>query len=189
MAKNYWQGERIRLRALEERDIGWMVENRNNFDHEAFWLYDKIHCPASEGSMKKIFDGIVAEQQKDDKYYFVIEGMDNDFIGHVTIWHTQVRERMFRYGILLDEKHQGKGYAAEALIIVLDYYFNELNYNKCAPTVYGYNTKSQAFHERFGFIREGALRNEIYSRGVYHDLVCYGMLKDEFNARYKHFTR
>jgi len=187
MAKNYWEGKNIRLRALEENDIACLVEQRNAQNHEAYWCYDKIYLPEHENGMTKIFEEIMAAQKKDDKFYFVIDSLDDDFIGHVYIWHTQSRERMFRYGIMLHEEHQGKGYAAEALVIVLDYYFNELNYNKCAPTVYNYNKASQAFHEKLGFIREGELRNEIYSRGEYHGLVCYGMMKNEFNKRYKHF--
>jgi RimJ/RimL family protein N-acetyltransferase len=105
----------------------------------------------------------------------------------VYVWFTQTRERFFRYGIQIDEAYRKKGYAAEALVIVLDYYFNELNYQKCCPTAYEFNKRSQAFHERFGFVKEGVLRNEVFTRGKYYSMVYYGLLRDEFNAKYKHW--
>jgi len=187
MTKNYWEGKSIRLRAIEEGDVTRIVESRNSINNENQWYYDKIMLPESEAAMKKFCDEVLAEQKKDDKYFFIIETLNGSFVGHIYVWHTQRREGVFKYGILVDDVHKGKGYAKEALIIVLDYYFNELNYQKCNPTVYEFNTRSQAFHEKFGFVREGVLRNEVYTRGQYFSMVCYGMLKVEFGTLYGHF--
>jgi len=184
MRNNYWEGKDIRLRALETPDIDRFVEMRKKLDSEGLWYWNRLPLPESEESARKEYADL---DTKEDKKYFVIETFDGEFAGHIAVWHTQRREGILQYGSLIEEGHRRKGYGSQALIIVLDYYFNELNYQKCRATVFEYNKRSQEFHERFGFVREGSLRNEIYTRGRYYDEVYYGILKDEFNGKYKHW--
>jgi len=187
VAKYYWESDKIRIRAIEEADVQRFVGRRNKIDSEGQWLEDSLEFPLSEeGSRKELLD-YIEQLSKDDKKFFIIETLAGSYVGSVDVWFTRTRIGIFRYGIRLEPEHRRKGYGKEALIIILDYYFNELGYQKCGPMVYEYNTASQAFHENFGFIREGALRNEIYSRGRYHSMIYYGMLKDEFNQLYRHW--
>ena len=187
MTKSYWESENIRIRAIEDADIDRFVKNRHETDWEGRWLEDSLEFPESDKEAKKILVKYVKELSKDDKRFLIIETLTGEYVGSIDIWYTRQRIGNFRYGINLESEHRRKGYGKEALIIILDYYFNELNYQKCSPTVYEYNTASQAFHEKFGFLREGTLRNEVYTRGKYHAMIHYGMLKDEFNKLYKHW--
>lgn len=41
------------------------------------------------------------------------------------------------------------------------------------------------FERRFGFEREGRLREHIFSRGAYHDTLFYGLLRDEWDADFE----
>ena len=186
MRNNYWEGKDIRLRALEAQDIDRFVEMRNKPDSEGKWFYDRLLFPKSEEGVRKQYADLLLDL-KDDKSYFVIETLDGEFAGDIGVWHTRRREGVFLYGVFIEREHRRKGYGSQALIIILDYYFNELNYQKCSATVYGYNKQSQKFQERLGFVREGSLRNELYTRGKYYDEVYYGMLKEEFNGMHKHW--
>ena len=186
MRNNYWEGKDIRLRALEAHDIDRFVEMRNDPDSEGKWFYDRLLFPESAEDMRKQYADLLLDL-KGDKSYFIIETLDGEVAGNIGVWHTQRREGIFRYGVFIEEEHRRKGYGRQALIIVLDYYFNELNYQKCSATVYEYNKRSQEFQERFGFVREGSLRNELYTRGSYYDEIYYGMLREEFNGMYKHW--
>jgi len=187
MSKNYWESENIRIRAIEDTDVDRFVKQRNDEEWEGRWLEDSLDFPASEKEARKALVKYIKELSKDDKRFLIIESAAGEYIGSVDIWYTKPRIGNFRYGIKLEPEHRGKGYGKEALIIILDFYFNELNYRKCSPTVYEYNTASQKFHENFGFIKEGTLRNEVYTRGKYHAMIHYGMLKNEFNNLYKHW--
>lgn len=187
MRKNYWQGEKVTLRAFEEQDIDYYINNRNNPDSVTELFYDELLKPFAPETIRKNISENIEDLSKDDKSLFVIYTDDIPYVGEISVWHTVKKIGMFRYGIFLDSIHQGKGYGKDALIILLDFYFNELNYQKASPIVYSFNDPSQAFHEKCGFRLEGKIRNELYSRGRYHDLLYYGMLKDEFNELYKHF--
>jgi RimJ/RimL family protein N-acetyltransferase len=50
--------------------------------------------------------------------------------------------------------------------------------------VYNFNTASLALHEKLGFVREGMPRRMVYTGGQHHDIVAFGLIADEFAARY-----
>ncbi len=184
--KNYWQGKKIKLRAFEEKDIQKYLDERNDPDSVRQLYEDYIEFPLSENEMRNSIENYLRSLNGNDKRLFVIENFDGEYVGEISIWYTHRRNGVFRYGIFLDERMRGKGYAGDALTVVLDFYFNELNYQKCSPTVYEFNLNSQKFHKKMGFIEEGRLRSDVFVRGKYHDMIYYGMLRDEFNQKYKH---
>ena len=186
---NFWQGSSIKLRAFEEKDLEKYINDRVNPDSIREWYEDYIQFPSSEEDVKEYTERFNSSLKGNDKKLFIIETLYGEYAGEISIWHTDRRNGVIKYGIFLDNKMRGKGYAKEALIIVLDFYFNELNYNKAQPDAYSFNSNSHKFHEKFGFVLEGVLRNQIYTRGDYHNLHCYGMLKSEFNKLYKHEFR
>jgi RimJ/RimL family protein N-acetyltransferase len=66
--------------------------------------------------------------------------------------------------------------------LVLRYYFEERRYQKCSVYVYDFNAPSQRLHESLGFTQEGRLRRMLYSGGEHHDVLVYGITKEEFAA-------
>ena len=77
-------------------------------------------------------------------------------------------------------EHRRRGYATEAVQLVLKYYFEELRYQKCLVGVHSNNPASVALHEKLGFVREGTLRRMVYTGGRFHDVHHFGMLKEEW---------
>ena len=183
---NYWKRNNIIIRAFEERDIENFVKNNTMADSLQQWYYDFITFPKSSGDVLKTLEAMLGDS-KEDRRILVIENDNGEYVGEVFIWYADKRNGVFRYGISIYEQFRGRGYAKNALIIILDYYFNELNYVKCSPTVYEYNKNSQLFHEKLGFVLEGRLRDEIFTRGKRFDLFYYGMTRGEFNEKYSHF--
>jgi len=183
---NYWKRNNITIRAFEEKDIEGFVKRNLKPDVMQQWYYDFINFPKSEAELKKYIEEMVLDT-KEDRRLLVIEDVNGEHVGEFWVWYADRRNRVFRYGIAIYKEFRGKGYAKDALIVGMDYYFNELNYVKCSPTVYGYNKNSQEFHEKMGFVLEGRLRDEIFTRGRQFDLFYYGMTRDEFNEKYTHF--
>jgi len=83
---------------------------------------------------------------------------------------------------LLDREHEGRGLMSEALGLILKACFDLLGLNKVfLRTIVG-NDRSTKLAERFGFVKEGVLREEFLTldnRRV--DLNYFGMLSSEFN--------
>lgn len=176
---HYWTGEKIRLRAIQSKDI----ELFEQFDDEVDRLVDEIHFPQSRERMQQWLEG----QQKTkigDAYRFVAEDHSGTAVGTIDTFNCQRRHGTFKYGITVARPYRGNGYASEMILLVLKYYFLELGYQKVTPHVYSYNDASIKLHERLGFIQEGRLRNMIYTNGQYYDEIHYGMKVEEFRSRY-----
>ncbi len=75
---------------------------------------------------------------------------------------------------------RGKGLAKAALELLMDLAFNTLNFHRLEAEVYAYNPKAQKLVEKLGFRLEGVLREAKYYKGKYHDIIRYGILRQEF---------
>ena len=62
----------------------------------------------------------------------------------------------------------------------LRYAFGELGLHKVCGQAIDSNKASMAFHKKLGFKQEGALRDQQRIEGVYHTLICFGLLAHEW---------
>ena len=181
--ENIWKGEKVRLRAANENDGFLFADDKGNTDTECMRRYDYIDFPLAAKEFGKRIDKYMQGESFGHDFMFVIEDADGEAVGFVITFDCDSRMGTFKYGLFLTEKAKGKGYGSEAVRLMLNYYFNELRYNKVNVYIYDFNTPSIRFHEKLGFVKEGRLRQMAYSNGTYHDTVFYGMLKDEFNKQ------
>lgn len=66
---------------------------------------------------------------------------------------------------------------------VMKFAFNELKLHKMCGQALGFNDPSISFHERLGFTEEGRLRDQHFDGKNYHDVVCFGLLADEWQPQ------
>nr|WP_093133188.1 GNAT family protein [Salinibacillus kushneri] len=87
-------------------------------------------------------------------------------------------------GYWLGEKFQGKGIMSKAFKTVIEYGFTELELNRIEVSVAVENNKSRALPERFGFTKEGEIRQAEWLYDHYVDHVIYGLLSEEWNGKH-----
>lgn len=175
---NYWQAETIRLRGVEPEDARHFF--RWNQDSERARQLDFVWPPISLSSVESWAMEQSAQKFKDHAFHWVIETLDGQPVGSISTHDCNLRNGTFSYGVDVAEEHRGNGYAAEAIRLILRYYFEELRYHKVNVGVHSYNEASLRLHERLGFVREGALREAVYTRGRRYDMILFGMTADEF---------
>lgn len=179
-ANNIFQGKRVRLRGVEPGD--WETHFKWNEDTESARTGYEIWFPTSSQSVRAWAEKESQQTGEGEKFRFQIENLDGDLVGTINTHTCDLRCGTFRYGLAILSEHQRKGYASEAIQLVLRYYFEERRYQKVNAEVFSFNEPSIRLHERLGFTVEGRLRRMIYSAGTYHDIIVYGMTKDEFTA-------
>lgn len=183
MAKNAWEGELVRLRAVEPSDWQHFMEWAR--DEEANRLGWRIHLPQGSEAAKKLAEEQSAERHRDsDEMRFVITTLRGVAVGGLNTHGCDRLNRHFSYGISIAREHWGQGYASDALNVLFRHYFGELGYNKVNAGVYAFNERSRKFHERLGMILEGTIRQTHFSRGEFHDEFWFGMTAQEFWERY-----
>ncbi len=116
-----------------------------------------------------------------DSFGLAVEAVDTgEIVGSVGSFHADPRAGRFENGITISVDHQRRGYATEAVVMLLRFMFAERRYHKCETRIFAHNTASLALHRQLGFVEEGRLRDHVFCAGQHRDLVVMGMLADEF---------
>ena len=173
-----WVGHKVRVRAVTPDDLdAFLADGR---DKQAERLNNEVMPPQSplhlEARLKEV------PKYDNDNCWLAIEMRDGQLVGSLNAHETNQRHRNFYYGISVFRSERRKGYASEAVALLLRHYFRELGYHYVVADVYAFNAPSIAFHERMGFKLEGRLRESLFTRGQYHDELLFGMLASEFDA-------
>ncbi|HUS14414.1 MAG TPA: GNAT family protein [Chloroflexia bacterium] len=182
MSNNVWQGTRVRLRALEPGD--WAAHWSWDQDAGMERSLEQIHFPRSQEAARQWATRTATQPPEGDKVHLVIENAAGELVGAVATHDCNRRTGTFAYGVAVRPEHQRQGYAAEAIVLLLRYFFQELRYQKVTVEVYSFNGPSIALHERLGFQAEGRLRRTVFTAGQFFDALLYGMTAEEFAARY-----
>jgi RimJ/RimL family protein N-acetyltransferase len=173
-----WHGDLVRLRAVEPED--WEALFEWGIDFEAMGLGGDMPLPPSREAMKKWARDLAEREGKDDTFHWVIETLDGEFVGMIETHRCSRRHGTFQYGIAVRREQWRKGYASEAIRLVLAYYFRELRYQKVNANAFSFNEASLQLHRKLGFCQEGRLRRVVFADGGFHDEVVFGMTAEEF---------
>lgn len=102
-------------------------------------------------------------------------------LGNVTLNNIDWTVRTGHLGILIGRKEWwGKGYALEALRLLITYAFQELKLHKVTAGAVIDNVPSIIMLKKLGFKTEGIFQQEAVVDGVYRDAVRLGLLQEEF---------
>lgn len=108
---------------------------------------------------------------------------DNRLIGGIGLERINTKHRNAEIGYWLARKYWGQGYTSEAVTIMLKFAFNDLKLRRVFAGVMHPNAVSARLLERCGFTLEGRMRKSIKQRGRWMDILNYGILTEEFEAR------
>jgi RimJ/RimL family protein N-acetyltransferase len=98
-------------------------------------------------------------------------------------------ERQAEMGITIAPAHQGKGYATEAQLTLLDFLFEELGKHRVVGSADPRNAASIALMRRLGMRREAHHVESFWMDGGWTDDVIYAILDREWRERKKKVLR
>jgi ribosomal-protein-alanine N-acetyltransferase len=90
------------------------------------------------------------------------------------------RDRRAELGYWLAASAWGHGYASEATRAIVDFGFTELGLARVYAQVLAGNQASLRVLEKLGMVREGVKRRHVRKERRLHDLVFYGLLREEW---------
>ncbi len=179
----FLEGNILNLRKLTKEDLtdrylGWLN------DRETVEFLESGRSPVSMDELEKFYTKITGAE--DDVIFAIVDKSTGTHIGNIKIGNINRVHRYADMGILIGEKEfWGKGYGSEAIDLVLEYAFNNLNLNKVILGIYADNTRAVKLYEKVGFNKEGTIRNLLFREGKYHDKILMGILSEEFHNRKK----
>jgi len=171
-------GQRLYLREVRLTDVGERYYSWLN-DSEVNRYLETRFIPRS---CENIIDYVKRLDGKDNEPFFAICLKKNDLhIGNIKLGPINWYHRTADVSLFIGEKSLwGQGYAAEAISMITDFAFRELNLNKLKAGSYEANRGSIKAFEKSGYQREGLLRSHVISEGKEMDVVLLGILAKEF---------
>ncbi|MCA9823562.1 MAG: GNAT family protein [Dehalococcoidia bacterium] len=178
-----WVGSLVRLRATEASDweAFWHAAEDTGSQRDGY----RVLLPESVSAARERFEReATADPANADRFVLTIESIgDRSIVGSVNAHGIDRRNGTFEYGITVFREFRGRGFASEAIHLLLRYCFDELRFQKANATVYAFNGASIALHRSLGFTEEGRIRSNYYTNGEYHDELWFGITAAEFRAR------
>jgi UDP-4-amino-4,6-dideoxy-N-acetyl-beta-L-altrosamine N-acetyltransferase len=171
-------GRITRLRRIEREDIPTFVRWFSDPEVREFLLLNR---PISIAEEEQWFE---AQLRSHDSEVFAIETTDGVHIGNTGLHDINWLHRNAELGIVIGEKqHWGKGYGSDATRVLLRFAFDEMNLHRIQLTVYEDNSRAIRAYEKCGFCQEGRLRDAIFRKGRYYDMLLMSILSDGFRSQ------
>ena len=181
-SRYFWQGKKVRLRPQRIEDGEQRFTDSLDSPARQF-LQLGIELPTSVELQRSSLEKYVGCKDADGVIMFAIENAEGINVGGISLHSRHEKNGLFSFGIVISREHRRKGYAEEALRILLKYGFWERRYQKCNSACAHTNDGSIALHRKLGFIEEGRRRRQLFFNGKYYDEILFGMTRQEFDAK------
>lgn len=173
------QGNKVRLTAVKEKDLPIIAGWFENVDF--LRLYDAVPAmPRTEQSFKSWTETVNNGNQE---FRFAIRLNNSDtIIGFMELDGILWNHRNAWLSIAIGESaNWNQGFGKEAMTLLLNFCFQELNLHRVQLTVFEYNEKALALYEKLGFQKEGSYREFLKRDGKPYNMELYGILEHEWN--------
>lgn len=181
VARQFLDGERVRLGSIREDDIATLI----SWDDNQAFMRLMVSSPAFPRPELEQREWWQARLKAKDQFHLGIRlKADNQLIGTVSITQVEWNHQCAWISIGIgDAEARGRGYGGEALRLALDLAFDELGLHRISLSVFAYNSAAIRLYERLGWTREGTFREYLLRDGQRHDMILYGMLAPEWRER------
>lgn len=110
---------------------------------------------------------------------------DNDeYLGTVSLKHIDQKNKNAEYAICFRRCAHGTGAASYATEQILRIAFEQLQLEKIYLYLYSVNERANRFYQKAGFTLEGRQRCQTLHADAFVDVIWYGILKEEWEAKH-----
>ena len=173
-------GQRLMLREFRQEDISGMRSWATDNDTCAY-LGGAYTAPQTWEKTEQTLSGYL-NGDAGGANFAIADRESGRYLGQCSLFMIDTVARHAEMAIVLAPDSRGKGYAGEAIALLLEYAFDTMNLNRVHLRVYADNARAIACYERLGFSLEGTLRQHGYHAGRYVDVLCMGILRGEWTA-------
>lgn len=179
--KDIYRGTLVRL-AADSPDTIAKSYMKWDVDSEFHRLADS--APAQLWSEKKLKERAEknSEKQDDTSFPFSIHTLEHNLlIGRTGLWIQRWNQGDAWLGIFIGEReYWSKGYGTDAMRLIVNYGFSELNLRRITLGLHSYNERALKSYQKVGFTLEGRVRGEGIRDGVRYDGLYMGILREEW---------
>lgn len=175
-------GQRVVLSTITHNDLDFLC--RIECDTQ-LWYFEESVPSDVDAVRAKFVERIEASSEKATRFDFVITLLadgNRTPIGMAQIWSYIESRKSWEIGFALLPAYMGKGYAMEAVGLLLQFAFDSLAAHKVVGMCNAKNTRSMKLMEQAGMTREGIFREEFFWQNQWTDQYYYSILERECNS-------
>ena len=165
------KGKIADIRPLESSDLDWFTEWNNNPDYTGPFEPLEIN---SRDNIEKWHNS-----EKKDQWWVIMDKQENP-VGQLV---SGPQGDYYWLGYIVHPDHRNKGYATDAVKILVDYLFRSKNIIRIQAECNPNNMASIKVLENVGFTKEGLKRKAIYIQGKYLDSFLYSILRGDWKKQ------
>ena len=170
-------GQNISLRAIEPEDLDFLFQIENN---EIFWEVSHTQTPFSKFLLKQYIENCHLDIYEAKQLRLVIEESSNkQQIGLIDLFDFNPQHKRAGIGIVLHENYQHNGFASEALSILLNYSFTNLNLHQLFANIAIDNQKSISLFKKHNFKQVGVKKDWLFSKGDFKDELLFQLINEK----------
>lgn len=177
----------VSIRMFTERDAEELyLLTMSSKEHLKKWLGWINQVQTIEDTIRHINGGLqtfVALGGFPSSFAIVYRG---NIAGTISFNKISELHRLGSIGYWLGEQYEGKSIMSRAFRAMLSYGFERLHLNRIEVYMATENKRSLALPERFGFTKEGVLRQAEWLNNRFVDHAIYGLLADEWQKQTEH---
>lgn len=174
---------RLALRPVERMDLSAFAGWFSRYELQRTLNPGAIRLPSLDDE-----DAWYDTMRKDSALWtFAIDALDDPhapdgrLIGSTSLLNVNGKNRSATFGLAIaDPAMRGRGYGSEAVDLMLEWGFLELNLNRIQLFVFSFNQPAIKLYEQKGFQHEGCLRDAVFREGRYEDELIMSMLRREW---------
>ncbi|TFG68230.1 MAG: N-acetyltransferase [Anaerolineales bacterium] len=169
-------GKNIRLRTLEREHCRQLWQE---YEPEQPVATEPTNPGYSVEGAELWFEDMQKAQGKTQVYLgiFLTDGI---LTGDIQLANIDWRHRTASLGISITKReHRGRGYATDAVLVLVKYAFEELDLFRLTARTLEHNTAARKVLENTGFIQEGCERQAVTIAGRRWDRLVFGLLRSD----------
>lgn len=175
-------GNAVHIRELYGNDAKALLklekENREFFEDFSMLREEEFYTLKYQQERIKKY---AENRKKDSSYEFGIFSNDeNELIGSIGLF--QVMRGSLQnavVGYFLDKKHNGKGYTTEAVKLISNFAFKDLNLHRLEAGAMPHNIGSIRVLEKAGYHKEGIAKKNVKIKGKWEDHQVLALINPE----------
>lgn len=144
------KGEKIKLRAIEPKDVDTLYEWENDFE---LWKVSSTLKPFSKNIITKFVESEHLDIFASKQLRFMIDTIETEpeTIGMIDIFDYDPYHNRAGIGIMIHKSQREKGFAFDALQTIDNYCFKYLNFHQLYCNISVKNTKSLNLFEKAAY--------------------------------------
>ncbi len=170
-----YAGNLVRLRAFEADDLEMNHTLMNDYA-TLRGMISGIPFPSSYEDERQWLGQQTSYTR--GEYQFAIENLEGELVGRCGVIRLDWKNRVCEVAIMVGAPYRGRGYGKEAMALLCDFCFREMNLRRIKVSVFAFNEPALRCYAANGFVKEGTLRQEIYRDGEYRDVVLMAKFRE-----------